>query len=160
MKLKNTLTATAGIIIGGLLTILIMYNSAPDIMMIESKSRYGFEESVEKFRESVKEKGWKIPIVHDLKKTMNKFGKEVKNVKVFELCHPDHAYKVLAQNDERIVSSLMPCRVSIYEKADGSVYISRMNTALMGSMMDGVVPEVMADASHESEIIISAIAMK
>ncbi|QEN08956.1 DUF302 domain-containing protein [Oceanispirochaeta crateris] len=45
---------------------------------------------------------WKIPAVHDLQTTMAKFDKDVKKVKIFELCHPDHAGEILAENDESI----------------------------------------------------------
>jgi uncharacterized protein (DUF302 family) len=113
-----------------------------------------------KYQDAVKAKGWKIPTIHDLQATMTKFGKDVKKVMVFELCHPEHAYKILSKDQERVVSSLMPCRVAIYEKSNGKVYASRMNTALMGKMMSGVIPEVMAEASRESEEMLSAILKK
>ena len=93
-------------------------------MFVEDESKYNFEESVERFEKSVKKHGWEMPKIHDLQETMNKFGKTVKPVKIFELCHPDHAEKILKRGKERIVTSLMPCRVSIYEKHNGKVYIS------------------------------------
>ncbi len=88
---------------------------------------------------------------------MAKFGKTVKPVKVFELCHPDHAEKILKKGDERIVTSLMPCRVSIYEKNNGKVYVSRMNSGLMAKPMGGIIDEVMSAASKENEEILKAI---
>jgi uncharacterized protein (DUF302 family) len=54
----------------------------------------------------------------------------------------------------------MPCRVAIYEKSNGKVYVSRMNTGLMGKMMGGIIPEVMAVASRESEEMVAAIIKK
>lgn len=88
---------------------------------------------------------------------MAKFGKEVNKVQVFELCHPDHAYKILSRDAERKVTSFMPCRVAIYEHSDKKVYVSRMNSGLMGKMMGGIIADVMTDASTESEAIISEI---
>lgn len=85
---------------------------------------------------------------------------DVKAVKVFELCHTSHAGKILAKSDERVVSSLMPCRVAIYEKDDGKVYISRMNSGLMASTMKGIIPEVMAEAATENEKILAAVIKK
>jgi len=98
-----------------------------------------------------------MPAVHDLQASMSKFDYDVKQVKVFELCHPDYASKILLESDERIVSSLMPCRVAIYEKDDGKVYISRMNTSLMAGMMGGLIKDVMADASNDTEVILESI---
>lgn len=146
-----------GMIVGILITGAVMYKMAPGLMMMEDVSPYNFEETIAKFEGSVKAQGWKIPKVHDLQKTMKKYGKDVKAVKVFELCHPDHAGKILAESDERIVSSLMPCRVAFYEKADGKVYFSRMNSSLMASMMSGIIPEVMDDAAKDTEKILKVV---
>jgi uncharacterized protein (DUF302 family) len=123
-------------------------------MLKEQVSLHGFEGSVELFEESATEQGWSIPTVHDMQKTMDKFGKDVVEAKVFELCHPEHAFEILSRDKERIVMSMMPCRVAIYKKIDGKTYVSWMNTGLMGSMMKGVVPKVMKNASRESEQII------
>ncbi|MEN8154417.1 MAG: DUF302 domain-containing protein [Acidobacteriota bacterium] len=157
---KGLIFGLIGFIIGVLITGIVMYNMAPGLMMMEDESSYNFEETITKFEESVKAHGWKIPTVHDLQKTMNKFGKDVKAVKVFELCHPDHAGKILAKSDERIVSSLMPCRVAFYEKEDGKVYMSRMNSGLMASMMTGIIPEVMDEAAKDTEEILKAVLPK
>lgn len=158
---KNLLTGIIAFVLGVLLTIFAMYQAAPGLMLLEDEGKFAtFDETVAKLEESVKAHNWKLVTTHDLKKTLEKFGKDVKEVKVFELCHPDHAYKILKENDERIVSALMPCRVAIYEKNDGKVYISRMNSGLMASTMDGVIPEVMKEASVENELILEAILKK
>lgn len=150
-----------GLLIGILLTGVVMYMAAPKIMMLEDESKYGFEESVEKFVSSTKSHGWKIPATHDFKKSMSSFGMtDIKEVKVFELCHPDHAGKILKKSNERIVSSLMPCRVAIYVKDDGKTYISRMNSGLMAKTFGGLIAEVMKDASSENEVILEAIIKK
>ncbi|MEA3450641.1 MAG: DUF302 domain-containing protein [Bacteroidota bacterium] len=156
--MKNTIFAgLGGLVLGVILTMLVLILMAPKMMIIEDESSYNFEDSKVKFEQSVKDHNWKIPTVHDLQKTMNKFGHDVKPVVVYELCHPDHANKILQENDERIVSSMMPCRVAIYEKADGKVYVSRMNSALMSKFLGKIVKEVMADASSENEEILEVL---
>jgi uncharacterized protein (DUF302 family) len=157
---KSIIYTVAGLAGGVVLTLIIIFLSAQSVMLDEKKSQYDFEKSVEMFKEKAEADGWKIPTVHDMKKTMDKFGKEVKEGAVFELCHPEHAYEILSRDDERIVMSMMPCRVAIYEKSDGNTYVSYMNTGLMGSMMKGVVPEVMDAASSESEKIIEVLLEK
>lgn len=146
-----------GFVLGIIFTGIVGWNAAPGMMLLENQSKYNFEESVDRFTKAVSDQGWKLSKVHDLKKTMEKFNKEVHQVQVFEICHPDHAYKILARDDERVVASLMPCRVAIYEHSDGKVYTSRLNSGLMGQMMDGIIPEVMADASRESEEMLESI---
>ncbi len=146
-----------GLLAGVVLMGLFAYKSAPSMMMKEALSKYNFEESAEKFEQKVLAMGWKIPAVHDLQETMHKNGFEVSKVKVFEICQPEHAYKILSRDKERIVSNMMPCRVSIYEKSDGKTYVSWMNTALMGNMMGGIIADVMGDATKESEAMISVL---
>lgn len=154
---QNILFVIGGLVAGILLTSLLAYKAAPGMMLKEAESKYNFERSVEVFEQTALNMGWKIPTVHDMQLTMENFGKEVNKMKVFELCHPEHAYEILSRDKERIVSNMMPCRVSIYEKSDGKTYISWMNTAMMGNMMGGVVADVMGIASAESEKMISSI---
>jgi uncharacterized protein (DUF302 family) len=157
---KNLIYGLIGAVVGLLLTLFVIYLSAENVMMKEKDVNLSFEEAVELLKTTANAKGWSIPTVHDLQATMAKHGHQVNKVKVFELCHPGHANKVLQQDKERLVTSMMPCRVSIYEKSNGKVYVSWMNTGLMGSLMGGVVPEVMKDASRESEEIINVLLSK
>lgn len=154
---KQILFGLAGLLAGIVLTGLVAYKAAPGMMMNEAVSAYDFATSVDKLEAVALEMGWKIPKVHDLKETMEVNGYKVNNAKVFELCHPDHAYKILKLDNERIVSSMMPCRISIYEKSDGRTYVSWMNTSMMGNMMGGAIAEVMGVATRESEQMIKSI---
>jgi uncharacterized protein (DUF302 family) len=154
---KSVIIVAVGVLAGILLTFGIIFITAQSIMLTEKESKYSFEKSVELFEKTAFANGWKIPTVHDMQKTMDTFGKDVISAKVFELCHPEHAYEILSRDKERIVMSMMPCRVAIYEKSNGKTYVSYMNTGLMGSMMKGVVPKVMKVASNESEQIIAPL---
>lgn len=157
MRKSNFLFVAAGLLAGIILTTFFAYRSAPGMMLKETESKYEFAEAVEVFEQTAKDMGWKIPTVHDMKETMENNDYQVLNLKVFELCHPEHAYEILSRDKERIVSSMMPCRVSIYEKSDGKTYISWMNTSMMGNMMGGVIADVMGIASTESEAMIRSI---
>ncbi len=154
---KEMLFGLGGVIIGVLLTLVMVYNLAPGMMLLEDESPYGFNETVSKLEASVKENGWEMPHVYNLKKSMAKYGHDIKEVKVFELCHPDHASEILKLNDERIVATLMPCRLAIYEKDDGKTYVSRMNSNLMAKPMGGTIAKVMAIAASQNEKIITPI---
>jgi uncharacterized protein (DUF302 family) len=160
--MKNAiLNISIGIVLGILLSGFALYLLAPKLMIIENESKYSsFDETVEVFEKSVIDHDWKIPTTHDLQKTMAKYGMDVKAVKIFELCNPEHAGMILQKDGERIVSSLMPCRVAIYERSDGKVYFSRMNSGLMVKPMYGIIPDVMAQASFDNEEILKAIMKK
>ena len=126
-------------------------------MFLENESKYGFNETVEKLKVEIEKKSWKLSATHDLQETMKKNGKEVLPVMVFAMCHPKHSGKILENDDERIVSSMMPCRVSVYEKSDGKTYISRINPSMMASTMGGLIEQVMTDSATEVEEIISVL---
>ena len=143
----------AGILIGW----LIVFLATPSLMFRESRTNADFATTVATVEEKVVEKGWKVPVIHDLQATMKKFDKEVRSVKVFEICHPDHSYKILNRNEERIVSSMMPCRIAVYEKEDGSVWISRMNSGVVAKPMTKVVRRTMSAATRDVEEIIADV---
>jgi uncharacterized protein (DUF302 family) len=126
-------------------------------MFIESEAKYNFEETVKLLAETITSNGWKISVVHDLQESMKKADKEVLPVKVFEICNPKHSYRLLSKDEERIYSSLMPCRFSVYEKSDGKVYISRMNSILLSAQIGGLVEEVMTSATNETEGFIKVV---
>jgi len=126
-------------------------------LFLETASKYSFDDTVQKLTDKITEMGWKMPAVHDLQQTMKNFGKDVLPVKVLELCHPRHSSRILEMSDERIVSSLMPCRISVYQKADGITYISRINSGALAEGIGGLIMDVMHDSTHDIEMIIKNV---
>ena len=154
MNKNIIITGAAAFVAGILITGLILWVSAPSIMMLEDESPYDFETTVRVFEAEVADGGWSVLQVHDMQETLAGHGHDVAAVKIFELCSSRYSAEILTLDDERIVSPLMPCRVSIYEKSDGSVYIARMNSDLMARPFGGVVREVMSVAAVETEVVI------
>lgn len=127
-------------------------------MFFESKSKYAFDETVEKLSNIIVEAGWRVTHTHDLKETMRKNGFDVLPAKVIELCNPGYAYRILSADELRIYGNMMPCRISVHEKTDGKTYVSRMNSALFASQIGGVPEEVMSDAYRDAEGFVAQIA--
>lgn len=130
---------------------------AQNEMMLENQSKKSFDETIEWIEKTAVDNNWKVIAIHDLQASMKKNGYEVLPVKVFAICQPEHAVKVLANDDYKLVSSMMPCRISVYEKSNGNTYISRMNTGILASVFEGVVKDVMTDTSAEIEEMIKPI---
>ena len=126
-------------------------------LIIESQSLFSFEATIIKLNAIIIDSGWKLPAVHDLQATIRNFGKDILPIKVFEICHPKYSSLLLELDDERIVSTFMPCRISVYEKSDGKTYISRFNGVKLSSMFGGLVEEVMTSANSEMEEMISPL---
>lgn len=146
-----------GLVVGILAGWFISYRTTPSRLFAEDRLPGNFEQSVKSLEAAVLEHGWKVPHVVDLQASMKKFGKDVASVTVYELCNPAYAYRILSHSDERIVSNLMPCRVAVYEKEDGSVWISRMDNAKLSKPMSKVISETLRDAQNDIEEIIAEL---
>lgn len=126
-------------------------------MFLENESKYNFDETIAKLTEQIEKKNWKVATVHDLQKSLEKSNIKVLPIKVLALCQPEYASEILLKDDERIVSALMPCRVSVYEKSNGKTYISRMNAEMMPPTMSETIKKVMGAATNDVEEIINTV---
>lgn len=127
----------------------------------EQESPLDFEKTVESIKAVAEQKDWKIPAVHDLQQSIAKSGKYVKPVTVVEICKPEYSGQMLELNHERIISIMMPCRISVYEKDDGKTYVALLNTAAMAANMPQHLAQVMKAAADESsEIVKTALSQQ
>jgi uncharacterized protein (DUF302 family) len=150
-----------GLIVGACALAAFAYSAAPSMMLIELESPYGIEESVAKIKEGAEKLNaqqgtkWVSPGVKALHKSIKKHGgADVAPVMLVDLCEPTHATNILTEDDARIVSVMMPCTISVYEKTDGKTYIGHMNAGLMGGMFGGVVAEVMEEVDGQQHEIL------
>ena len=126
-------------------------------LIIEQLSPYDVATTVEKLIEAATKMEWQNPATHDLQQSLAKSGKEVRPVKVIEICKPEYSGKMLEKSDERIVSVMMPCRISVYEKADGNTYISLLNMEAMAAEMPASIADAVKGASEESFEIVKSV---
>ena len=150
--------AIAGSFLAGILTAAILvYIMMPGMMITVHESRYPLDETVTRLENAIKEKSWTHSGTRNMQKSLQKLGVEFpRQVTLVELCHPDYANRVL-ENDTHL-ATLMPCAFAVYEGKDGKVYVSGMNTGLMGKMFGGTVAEVMGEkVSADEEVILSAV---
>jgi uncharacterized protein (DUF302 family) len=107
---------------------------------------------VDRLTKAAKAEGWVVSSIQKLDQSIVKHGgPKVRPVRLVNLCHPQHAAKILNVDGARIVSVMMPCTIAVYEKSDGTVWAANMNAKLLGSMFGGVVSEVMAGPVAESQ---------
>ncbi len=149
MKIKFLLALL--ILFPGIMTTAQNANNENHSVMIESQSKYGFSETVDLLSKAIVENGWKVTITHDLQETMKKNGKEVLPVKVIELCNPGLAFQILSKDNLRSASPMLPCRLSVYEKSDGSTWISRMNAPAFADMIGGDAAKTIISAFNQAE---------
>ncbi len=128
-------------------------------IVIEQQSRFDFEKTVDTLVADAMRREWKVPAVHDLQLSLAKSGKKVRPVKVIEICKPRYSGQMLEQNHERIMSVMMPCRISVYEKEDGMVYVGLINTGDITSGLQQNIAAVMKEASAETFEIVKSVAV-
>ncbi len=157
---KYTLSFLTGLFVGMLLFGIALTFVAPKILFLVDESNYDFATTTEMITESVKNNNWSMPHQYDLQLTMEKHGFSVQPVTVFSICKPDIAVRILNNDNDRHISSMMPCRVAIYEKADGKTYVSRMNAGLLSKLLGGNAKAIMGDAGQGSEDILNSIIKK
>lgn len=126
-------------------------------MFIKSESIHNLNSTVEIIEKSLLESNWKIMHTHNLHQSLKNHGFDVLPVVVMEVCRPDYSVKMLSLDEERLFSSLMPCRISVYETSDGKTWISRMNSGEIAREAGGITEEVMTIAFNEIEKIVTPI---
>ena len=153
------ISGLVGLVVGAVITGLVVVKTMPGMMIVTKPSRLGFEETVKAVQEGIKGQGWVSPATLDMNKSMAKHGVTLEpQVRVIQLCNAEYARSVLVT--DRYVASLMPCAIAVYEGDDGKVYVSKMNTGLMGTLFGGNIAKVMGGqvAKDEHAILAGVVA--
>jgi len=126
-------------------------------LIIEKVSPFNVAVTVEKLIEAANSKGWQNPATHNLQQSLAKSGKKVLPVQVVEICKPEFSGRMLEKNDERIVSVMMPCRISVYEKDDGKTYVALLNMSVMTAGLSSLAAEAIHAAHDETSGIVKSV---
>jgi uncharacterized protein (DUF302 family) len=90
--------------------------------------------------------------VHDLRATMAKKGVDfTRECRVFEVCNPHQAKKVLEANLE--ISTALPCRISVYEEGG----VTKLATIKPTAMLALYAAPGLGEVAREVEAAIEAI---
>ncbi|HPA79134.1 MAG TPA: DUF302 domain-containing protein [Kiritimatiellia bacterium] len=100
-----------------------------------------FEDVCENIEKAVKSvDGWGHPIPDwDFHQVVSKqhYFDNLKKKKIFFVCKAKYANRIVDRFPH--MGAMMPCTWSVYETADGKVYVAKMNIALMSKMFLGNV---------------------
>jgi uncharacterized protein (DUF302 family) len=146
---KALMGFVAGIIVIALLGWMMM----PQMMFKERVSPYGMEETVARIQHNIQNtgNGWALSGLRNPAKAVQADGGNVLPVMMIEACSTKYSKPILKEDTVRFLSILMPCKISIYKKNDGKVYIGTMNSALMGKMFGPMVGEVMGNVAADQK---------
>lgn len=146
-----------GVLIGVLLTAILVTVLMPSMMLVTHETTLGYDETITALEQKIVETGWVVSGVSEMNKSLAKEGVDFKpRVSQISLCQPDYAKSILTT--DRYISVMMPCKFSVWEGDDGKVYLTRMNSGLMGKLFGVNVAKVMGGSvAVDEEAILNGI---
>lgn len=143
----------AGLIVGVALTVALAWNMASSLMFREVPSPFGLEETVARIQKNIQNagNGWALSGLRDPAKAVQNDGGNVLPVLMIEACSTKYSKPILKEDSVRFLSILMPCKITVYKKNDGKIYIGLMNAGLMGKLFGPLVGDVMSQVAEDQK---------
>lgn len=123
-------------------------------MFLQTESPKSLPKTVQIFKEEVSAAGWSILNTTNMAGILSTKGYTLDPILIFDVCSGKYSARILAKDEYRFVTPLMPCRMSIYQTSKGKVIISRLNAKSMTPMFSGELADIMMKSSEELEEII------
>jgi uncharacterized protein (DUF302 family) len=119
-------------------------------MLYEIESTKTIDQVCQDLEEAVVEHKFGVMTVHNLKETMKKKGVEFdRECRIFEVCNPHQAKKVLEKNMQ--ISTALPCRISVFTEG-GKVKLATLKPTALISQFN--VPDLQSVAKEVEETLI------
>lgn len=152
-RVDKMLKALAGFAAGVAATGLIAWQWGGQLMFTETPSPFGMEETVARIQQNIIKtgNGWALSGLRNPARAVQNDGGNVLPVLMVEACSTQYSAPILKEDEHRILSILMPCKVTVYKKQDGKVYIGTMNAGLMGKLFGPTVAETMARVAEDQK---------
>lgn len=144
----------AGAFVAGIaVTGAAAWNMAGGLMFKERVSPFGMEETVARIQHNIEAtgNGWTLSGLRNPARAVQADGGNTLPVMMVEACSTKYSKPILNEDSVRVLSILMPCKISVYKKNDGRVYIGTMNAGLMGKMFGPLVGEVMGQVAEDQQ---------
>ena len=131
----------------------LAYAVASSLMFSERVSPFGMEETIARIQHNIQAtgNGWTLSGLRNPGRAVQQDGGNVLPVMMIEACSTKYSKPILNDDSVRFLSILMPCKVSVYKKNDGKVYIATMNAGLMGKMFGPLVGEIMGHVADDQQ---------
>lgn len=142
-----------GLITGVVLTGGLAWGMAGSLMFNERESPFDMEETVARIQHNIQQtgNGWVLSGLRNPARAVQADGGNTLPVMMVEACSTKYSKPILNDDATRMLSILMPCKISVYKKNDGKVYVGTMNAGLMGRMFGPMVGEVMGKVAEDQQ---------
>lgn len=140
-----------GVLVGAVSAVGVLEQIAGGLMFEERVSPFTVEETVARIQHNIEAAGhgWALSGLRNPVKPLQADGGDALPVLMIEACSTQYSGPILREDRVRYLSLLMPCKISVYKKNDGKVYIGTMNAGLIGSLfgpkVGGIMEKVVAD---------------
>jgi len=143
--MNKKISFAGGFILGVVFLGIAVFILMPKMMIVSMESKYDFSETIKRIETNILKAGWShkgtVMMSEEIKSSTGEdIGVKIAGIK---LCKAPYAKDILKEESSRFASSLMPCTISVWESDSGKVYISKMNTGLMGKIFGGKIAEIM-----------------
>lgn len=127
-------------------------------MMVDKRSRLGFNETVTALQDAAKKRGWEVGPSMDMQEAMIKAGhKDAKPFKMLVMCNKELAENLIKAQIAQKAMPFAPCRLSVFEGKDGKVYIAKPNTELMAQMATPTFAPLLKKFAEEENAVLANI---
>ncbi len=140
-----------GFLLGIGLAVFVAWKSIGGMMFSEQVSPFSVEETTARIQQNIQAagNGWSISGLRNPAKPVEAEGGNVLPVLLIEACSTVYSGPILKEDSVRFLSLLMPCKIAVYKKNDGKVYIGILNAGLIGELfgplVGGIMEKVVAD---------------
>jgi uncharacterized protein (DUF302 family) len=147
-----------GLVVGIVLTGVTVWILMPKLMIQVHESKLSLDDTVSTLEKAALDRKWKVPKIYDIQKTLVDSGfPDMTPLKILSICQPSHAYNILKEDKDKIVTAIMPCRMAVYKGNDGKVYIAEMNMGMMTKMFGGNIARIMGQVAIEEKEMVEPL---
>ena len=142
-----------GLVAGLGLSGFLAWQVGGSLMFRETPSPFGVEETVARIQQNIQNagNGWALSGLRNPAKAVQNDGGNVLPVLMVEACSTKYSGPILKEDEHRILSILMPCKITVYKKQDGKTYIGTMNAGLKGHLFGPTVSETMTKVAEDQK---------
>jgi uncharacterized protein (DUF302 family) len=143
----------SGLLLGLALSLGAVWTMAGGLMFEERISPFTMEETVARIQHNVEAagNGWSLSGLRYPVRPLEAEGVNALPVMLIEACSTKYSGPILKDDNVRFLSLLMPCKIGVYKKNDGKVYIGILNAGLIGKLFGSMVGDTMSHVVKDQE---------
>ncbi|MEW6165765.1 MAG: DUF302 domain-containing protein [Pseudomonadota bacterium] len=142
-----------GLALGIVIALAAVWKLSGGWMFEERESPFTVEETVARIQHNVVAagNGWSLSGLRYPTRPLEAEGINALPAMLIEACSTKYSGPILQDDRLRFLSLLMPCKIGVYKKSDGKVYIGILNAGLIGGLFGSKVGDIMGHVVKDQE---------